>query len=69
MNGDQNSIALFFAVIIIFAVALCLSFLNQLFVHPWLLIPVAGAVVCFFLARREQRRERGDVGDDKNKSK
>jgi hypothetical protein len=40
-------------------VALFFSFLNQLYLHPWLLICVAAAVACYILARRAQRRERG----------
>jgi preprotein translocase subunit YajC len=59
MNGDQSSIALFFAVIIVFAVAFFFSFLNQLFEYPWLLVLVAAAGVIYYLARRAERRERG----------
>jgi 4-amino-4-deoxy-L-arabinose transferase-like glycosyltransferase len=59
MNGDNTAIAYFFAIIIILLVALFFSFLNQLYLHPWLLLCVAAAVVCYILARRAQRRERG----------
>jgi hypothetical protein len=61
MNGDQNSLAVFAAAVIIFAVAAIFGLINALFVHPWLLGCIALAIIAYILAKRAERRERGQA--------
>jgi len=62
MNGDQSSLAVFAAAIIIFAFLACVGLIKSLFEHPWLLVCVAMSIVAFVLYKRAKRRERGGDG-------
>ena len=60
-GGDQAAISWFLAVIVVMCAALVLGMIAAIFEHPWLLICVAGAIFCFVMARREERRTRVQI--------